>query len=189
MDPGFPFRYLFKEVSGETRASKRKRGKCKHWGCSRVVRSGKHDCNTCHSRKVRLKNRARYVFSMVRDSARKRKIPFKLTFEQFKEFAGATGYLNRVGRDPDSLTIDRIDPALPYQVGNIRALTWRENCAHLVEGMTDPKEPIARALAKAHNGDENRFCVYMGEAAKILEQVEILQRQQPEELEIEDEPF
>ena len=50
--------------------------------------------------------------------------------------------------------------------------------------MTDPTEPIARALAKANNGDENRFYIYKKEALKILEQVwEALQARE------RDEPF
>lgn len=190
MDPGFPFRYLSKEVSKETRVSKRKRGVCKHWGCRQKARSGRSDCNTCHCRKARLKNPKRYIFLWVQQSARKRKIPFNLTFEQFKQFADATGYFARVGRDRDSLTIDRIDSSKPYELGNIRVLTYRANVAKIVENMTDPREPIARALAKAINGDENRFYIYMKEAAKILEQVEALQHQQtPQEPTEEGNPF
>ena len=50
--------------------------------------------------------------------------------------------------------------------------------------MIDPTEPISRALAKANNGDENRFYIYKKEALKILEQVwEALQARE------RDEPF
>jgi len=54
--------------------------------------------------------------------------------------------------------------------------------------MGDPAEPIARALAKAYNGDENRFYIYKKEAAKILEQVEALQTK-PVEYDRNEDPF
>lgn len=180
MDPGFPVAYLFKEVSEKTRAFKLKRGICKHWGCSRPARVKGHDCPTCNSRKYRLRNPERYAFANVRASARKRRIPFNLTFEQFRSFCRETKYLEQRGRELESLTIDRIDPDLPYQVGNIRALTWRENCFHLVEKMTEPIEPIARAIAHYANGSESGWRAYQGEAEKVLEQVEILQRKKLE---------
>ena len=186
MNPGFPFLYLLKEVSKETRISKSKRGLCKHWNCRREARKGRSDCSTCDSRKYRIKNRARYVFNQVRESARKRKIGFELTFEEFTEFDRKTSYVEHIGREPDSLTMDRINPAGPYSPDNIRILTHRQNISRIVNNMTDPTEPIARALAKANNGDENRFYIYKKEAAKILEQVEALQ-QKPEP--INEEPF
>jgi hypothetical protein len=133
--------------------------------------------------KKRIANPARYVFGEVRNSARKRRIQFQLTFPEFLAFCERTGYLERVGREPGSLTIDRIKTDQPYRADNIRALTWLENCAHLVENMTHPAEPIARALAVANNGDPKKHFRYMKEAGKILDQVEILQRLQREEAE------
>lgn len=180
MDPGFPFAYLFKEVSEKTRVFKLNRGKCKHWGCQRDARPGRSDCETCHSRKYRLKNPTRYHFAQVRDSAAKRGIQFLLTFDEFLQFCFRTGYLERKGRELDSLTIDRIDPSKPYQFDNIRVLTWRENCFHMVEGMTQPFEPVARAIAKFADGDANRWRAYEKEARKVLEQVEILQQKERE---------
>ena len=56
--------------------------------------------------------------------------------------------------------------------------------------MIDPTEPISRALAKANNGDENRFYIYKKEAAEILEQVEALQREEtPVEYDRNEDPF
>lgn len=176
MNPGFPHAYLFKKVSEGTRIQKRKAGKCQHYGCANEARSKGADCETCKARKRRLKNPLHYAFETVRSSARKRKIAFLLSFQEFEKFCRETDYLNRKGRELESLTIDRIDPALPYQFNNIRALTWRENCFHLVEGMTNPAEPIARVIAKFANGNEEVFRTYLREAEKILEQVEILQR-------------
>lgn len=109
------------------------------------------------------------------NSAKKRDIPFELTFQEFCDFDEQTGYIEKRGTGPDSLTIDRIDSNLPYRLGNIRALTWDENCKRLVEGMTQPWEPIAQMLAQ-YEGSLNRFAHQM-EALKLLRQVEILQEQ------------
>lgn len=185
--PGFPHKYLFKEVSEKTRLSNIRAGLCIHWGCSRPARIGRKDCETCKARKARLKDPAKYAFRNVRRSAQGRNIPFLLTFEEFKTFCDSTGYLTKKGKDFDDLTIDRIDPSKPYQADNIRALSWMDNCSHLVENMTDPAEPIARALAKFACGNEDKFKAYLTEANRVLAQVEILQKTR--EKEIEENPF
>ena len=175
-EPKFPHIYLFKEVNPRTAAKKAREGICKHWGCSRLVRSeGRRDCNTCNARKKRLKNPVMYAFKNVRDSANKRNIPFNLTFEQFKEFDRQTGYVDSCGKQSEDLTIDRIDSSKPYEFGNIRAITWLENCSKKVEGMVDPAEPIARALCEAAGGEIwQRFSP---QACGVLVLVECLQVQ------------
>lgn len=188
-EPSFPWRYLFREVGPRTTARKRREGLCKFWGCSNPIRhAGARDCNTCKSRLHRIKHALRYAFSQVRESARKRSIPFDLSFEEFTEFDRQTGYLKSKGREKESLTIDRIESDKGYSKGNIRALTWSDNCAKRVEGMTDPIEPIARAMA-LHGGKS--WHAYKRQAVEILYQVEILQAQQEGGFEIPEEncPF
>ena len=176
-EPNFPWRYLFKEVSAKTAAQKKRGGLCKFWGCSNLQRTPtKRDCNTCHARLTRINNPERYAFTQIRDSAAKRHIPFNLTFDEFLGFDRQTGYTTHRGREDDSLTIDRIDSSKPYETGNIRALTWLENCAKKVEGMTDPIEPIAKALCLAAGGEV--WQKFQKQAGEILQQVEILQQQQ-----------
>lgn len=183
--PSFPHRYLSKVVSEKTRLSSIKRGICVHWGCSRPAREGRKDCNTCAKRKTRMNNPLKYAFNNVRDCARQRKIPFLLTLEEFKAFCDRTGYLTKKGREFDDLTIDRIDPSKPYQTDNIRALSWIDNSSHKLENMTDPAEPIARALAKiAKSEDWQKF---MPMAFETLHQVKALIAQ--EEKETEENPF
>lgn len=186
MIPSFPTAYLAKPVCAKTRALKFSAGKCYHRGCRNAKRRNAADCNTCHCRKVRLNNPARYVFGEVRNSARKRGIGFLLSFPEFMEFCNRTGYLDRVGKDSDSLTIDRVFSNLPYSATNIRALTWLENCSKLVEGMKDPAEPIARALAKAAKKAPEAFGPFMKDARAILSQVETLQRLEREHAEQEE---
>ena len=163
--PTFPHAYLFREVGPKTLARKQREDQCKHWGCANLARPGGRDCETCKSRKARLKNMTYYAYTQVRTSAAKRDISFELTFKQFKIFDKQTGYVESKGRELDSLTIDRIDPTKGYSIDNIRTLTWSQNCAKAVNGMTDPVEPIARAIAKA-TGDEHYK--YMAVAEKVL---------------------
>lgn len=172
-DPGFPWRYLFKEVSPATRAKKTAQGLCRHHGCRNYARAGRADCDTCKARKRRLKNPQRYAFEQVRESARKRSIGFELTFEEFVQFDQATGYVEAKGRERDSLTIDRIDSSKPYRVDNIRALTWADNCAKKLEGINSPQEAIARALCCVAKGANWR--AFMDLAGETLDQVTALQ--------------
>lgn len=151
--PNFPHKYLFKEVGPRTAAKKAREGTCKHWGCTRPARNNAKDCNTCKSRKADIRNPARRAFRMVKDSARKRGIPFNLSFDEFKEFDRQTGYVESRGQSAECLSIDRINPEKGYEVGNIRAMNWLENCRRRCDGMTDPAEPIARAICKASGGD------------------------------------
>lgn len=138
----FPHKYLSKPVNPRTLARNKALGICCHWGCSRPSRPGRADCNTCKSRKTRLKDPLGYLFRQVKESARKRSIPFHLTREQFQTFCEQTGYLDKRGREPDDLTIDRIDSSGPYSVDNIRVLNWLDNCSRTYEGRGLPEEEI-----------------------------------------------
>jgi hypothetical protein len=186
---GFPHEYLFKDVSPATLASKKARGVCRHFGCNRAARSGASDCETCKSRKQRLANRTMYAFTMLRSSAAKRKIPFKLSFDDFVEFDRKTGYVEKMGRGSDDLTCDRIDSSKPYELGNIRALTYRDNVSKKLEGMEQPCDPIAK-LIHGFSGSKANWRAFRAQAGEILELVERLQGyHQDEEPEDESNPF
>jgi len=184
--PGFPHKYLSKVVSEKTRLSNIRAGVCSHWGCARPARSDSHkDCHTCAKRKTRMKHPLKYTYSNIKDSARKRKVTFNLTLDEFKAFCDRTGYLTKKGREFEDLTIDRIDSSKPYQADNIRALTWIDNCSQKLENMTNPAEPIARALAKIAKSDN--WKAYLTPANITLQQVRALIEQ--EEKEFEENPF
>jgi len=159
--------------------SKVKRGVCKHSGCKNPCRIGKSDCNTCKTRKGRLANKVRYAYEMVKRSAAKRLIPFNLSYDEFVEFDKKTGYVDRMGRSPDDLTIDRIDSARGYEVGNIRALTYTQNVSKKLEGLELPCDPIAK-LIHSYSGSTTNWRAFREQAREVLELVEILQgHQQP----------
>jgi hypothetical protein len=85
-------------------------------------------CWKCKSKRLKERHTYTYVLNMLRHSARKRKLPFTLTLDQFKEWCLQTGYLERRGTEPTDLTIDRIDWNDGYHVHNIRVITHEENC-------------------------------------------------------------
>lgn len=84
-------------------------------------------CWKCLSRRFKAKHPYTYALNALRNSARRRSLPFTLTLAQFKEFCARTGYMEHRGTDPDSLTIDRIDWNVGYQADNIRVITHAEN--------------------------------------------------------------
>jgi hypothetical protein len=175
-EPGFPWRYLLNPLPQKAQDKKVSKGICKHRGCTKPVRKGpkkSHECHTCHSRAYRVRNPRRYVYRQIRANAAERGIKFELTYKEFCAFDVENDYVAKRGNGPDDLTIDRIDTNGPYSADNIRALTWEENCHHLVEGFRHPWEPLAQLIA-LHNGSFNRF-EHQGEALKLLRQVEILQ--------------
>lgn len=143
-----------------------------------------------------MKNPAYYVFETVRASARKRGIDFKLTFEEFQEFDRQTGYVASVGRESESLTIDRIDTTKGYQLNNIRALTYKENVSKKLNGLTEPYEPIAKALCMI--AGQTNWKKFTTIASDTLELVELLQAQKdggfdpqlaPDDFEENEDPF
>ncbi|MDB9741477.1 hypothetical protein OAB00_01340 [Akkermansiaceae bacterium] len=146
-DFNFPTKYLFKEVSPRVSAKKARQGLCKHFGCSNTVMTNRRQCILCRDRLKVLKNPQQYAYRQLKRSAKKRSIPFNLTFEEFQKFDNATNYVKHKGRDKESLTVDRVDCSIGYQLDNIRALTHEANSKRLADGLTDPIEPIAQALA------------------------------------------
>lgn len=78
-------------------------------------------------REWRLNNPLKSAYSHVKDSARKRRIPFSLTLGEFKEFCDASGYLDLKGWHAGCLHVDRKDHKLGYTKDNIQPLEATEN--------------------------------------------------------------
>ena len=88
---------------------------------------GKSKCHGCRSREYRTKFPERKAFYDLRHSAKRRKIQFTLTMEEFIELVTQTGYMERRGRFYDSLTIDRVNNHLGYTKENVRVITKHHN--------------------------------------------------------------
>jgi hypothetical protein len=79
-------------------------------------------------RSWRQTNPVKAAFSTIKESARKRRIPFALTMAGFTEFCTKSGYLDLKGRFADCLQVDRKDHRLGYTDDNIQPLVASENC-------------------------------------------------------------
>ena len=135
----FPTYCLLHETTEEYKEGKRKRGLCVTYRCQRkttlAARSQRQQrCNTCKSRLFRLRNPDQYAYFNLKASAAKRGIGFNWAFEDFLEFCAITDYVELRGKDPHSLSIDRIDNSKPYQLGNVRIMTYADNVSHRYEG-------------------------------------------------------
>jgi hypothetical protein len=86
-------------------------------------------CYKCKCRRMRELHHISYLLNNLRCSARRRNIPFTLTYADFEKFCHETGYDVKHGQLPDSLTVDRIDSNEGYHIWNIRALSFAENSA------------------------------------------------------------
>ena len=94
---------------------------------------------------------------MLRHSARKRKLPFTLTLPEFRKFCEETRYLERRGNEPESLTIDRINPNEGYHIWNIRVLTHEENSAQGADNRPLWMRDAAAVDEKRELGDNEPF--------------------------------
>jgi len=143
----FPHKYLSMVLSQEATNAKIAKGLCISYRCRRRARKYRKRCHTCLSRIERMKDPVYYAFENLKSSARKRGIQFLLTRLQFEEFCIKTGYLDKKGKEPNSLTVDRWpDTKGPYSKDNIRALGYYDNISHRYEAPPvddfDPNAPF-----------------------------------------------
>lgn len=125
-------------------AKKVRRGLCLTPFCRRKARAQRHICCTCQDRKWRERNPLRYLLKNLRGHAKERGITFTITYDEWVAFCLRTGYHETHGTEPESATIDRIDPRFGYHAWNIRLLTHAENSARRDALPTDQEAPMAR---------------------------------------------
>jgi hypothetical protein len=105
-----------------------KKGLCAGLGCSNKSPTRRF-CNTCRSRKARLKDPIRYAWTNLKSSAKRRFIFFDLTLEEFVEFCYESEYMSSKGRTIGTYNVDRIvEGKLPgYTRSNIQKLEKVDN--------------------------------------------------------------
>jgi len=86
-------------------------------------------CWKCKSRRLKEKHPRTYVFNMLRQRAKQRKMPWTVTSAQFKEFCDRTHYIELRGCGKGYYTIDRIDSNRGYHANNIQMLEFLDNCS------------------------------------------------------------
>lgn len=100
---------------------------CRVKFCRKPRRAGKRLCCRCEQHAWRVRNPTKAAFRCIKDRAVRKKISFTLTFEEFREIAEATGYVESKGRRADQLHLDRIDARKGYSADNVRVITCSEN--------------------------------------------------------------
>lgn len=100
-----------------------------------VVRNGKlrgfcKKCNYAWRKAWSERNPEKHAYNLQKCAAKRRGIPWELTFEQFVEFWGEDFALR--GKDHEDLCMCRIGDEGPYAIGNIVKATVQENRLRLV---------------------------------------------------------
>jgi hypothetical protein len=67
------------------------------------------------------------MYTTLKCNAKRRGKDFTLTFEEWDQFVKEHKMLENRGTEPQSLTVDRIDPTRGYSIDNIRPLSHIEN--------------------------------------------------------------
>lgn len=123
-------------------------GKCKVAFCRKLPRDiGTHPkshqlCGKHYKELWRLNNPVHCAFDNLRASARKRKIEFALTLEEFKTLVEPTRYMDEKGCTRYCLHIDRIDATKGYTFDNLQVLTCTEN---VLKGHAERRQQFVNA--------------------------------------------
>ena len=138
-------------------------GKCKVAFCRKLPRDiGTHPkshqlCGKHYKELWRMNNPVHCAYDNLRASARKRKIEFTLTLEEFKALVEPTRYMDEKGCTRYCLHIDRIEATQGYHFDNLQVLTCTEN---VVKGNAERRQKFVdakiRGCVPAEEEDETQ---------------------------------
>jgi hypothetical protein len=102
---------------------------CCAYGCTNNPEEKKAGlCHKHYNRKRRLVDPIYTRYSQFKGNAKKRGVPFFVTFDQFKWFCKKNNYLTK-GRRGQNATIDRRCNLWGYYIWNMQILTNRQNAS------------------------------------------------------------
>lgn len=88
-------------------------------------------CHTHYQKKWRENNPFKYHYNVAKQNAKKRKIPWKLTFKQWKKIWIDSGHwedkLAQADNDFITWSLDRSDPNGCYEPGNVEVMELTKN--------------------------------------------------------------
>ncbi len=113
----------------------------------KLVKARRKICNKCRSRLYRANNPIKHAYRSLRASAKRRSLPFTISFIEFEQLVNKTEYITNKGTTKGALHIDRIDPTKGYCAGNLQVLTCSENIAK------GNRERFLGKIKEAHNED------------------------------------
>jgi hypothetical protein len=95
---------------------------CDEPRCRRKAKKARKKCGTCITQLWRKKNPMKASYVTLRYNAKRRGVPFTITWEYFKRFCYKTNYIAGKGRSALSFSIDRDKNHLGYVPGNIKVM-------------------------------------------------------------------
>ena len=105
----------------------------------------------------RAKYKEKAAYANLRGSAKRRKIEFNLTFDEFVELVVDTKYISLKGRDAGDLQIDRKDSTKGYVKGNLRVITCTENVIRGNKARRLPPNPTLPEWVGGEEEEEDPF--------------------------------
>lgn len=98
--------------------------------------------------------RIRRAFTVAKDNARRRKIPFLLTFDQWFDIWDCSGFFERRGCRLGSYCMSRFGDVGPYAVGNVEIVSTQKNQSDATRGKRKPPMSTEQKqlLSKLHKG-------------------------------------
>jgi hypothetical protein len=112
-------------------ATPKPRGRCRAKRCGHKTRKNKrgHEkyCQRCKSRLWKQKNPIRYAFVKAKSNAKRRKIEWLLTLEEWTAFVIEHNLMAHRGRERHCLSIDRRRSSEGYHKDNLKILTVSDN--------------------------------------------------------------
>lgn len=83
--------------------------------------------STKRVREWRKNNPIKSAFINLRSNAKRRGIPFEISFEYFNDFSVKTKLLTNSGTKAESYSVDRINNEIGYIKGNLQVLSLSDN--------------------------------------------------------------
>lgn len=104
-------------------------GECPVVGCRNKTAKSKRLCHRHHQQLWRARNPTRCAYAILKSHAKRRKVEFSLSFEEFSAVVAGTRYIKDRGRENGCMHIDRVDASKGYVPGNCRVIEASENIA------------------------------------------------------------
>lgn len=95
--------------------------------CTRPAAHHRRICNTCRDRRWRAKYPELQLFKNLKSSAKRRGLPFTITFPWWLSFCEVNAFVEIVGRTKGSASIDRVESHRGYEPDNIQVLEIGDN--------------------------------------------------------------
>lgn len=119
---------MCREKLNKNQKRKKRAGVCIEPYCRKTPREGANRCDSCAKKRYIQKDPERYIYQTLKDNAKRRKVHFDISLDDFKDFLKDNpDYIKLKGIKKKSLQIDRIDITKGYTKGNLQSISMIEN--------------------------------------------------------------